>query len=325
MSESDPQLEPPTGGQANTVSRVLAGLDPRGKEPVSAAVLERWVAKVGSDAQLDGGRLGHLIAATVVVAALQRAVDETGRSRFLLKGGTYLQHRLQASSRPTRDVDGLVRGDMDDFIRALDEALQQDWGPLSLSRNEVETIDVPGKLIKPRRLSILLAIRGKTWRKVKVEIAPDEAGAGDEYDQLVPVRLDHFGLPTPARLIGIAIRFQVAQKLHAVSDRHAPPTALNDRVRDVLDLLLLREVIASEQVPTLQALRSACVAVFAARCEEAAQMGHEIRPWPPQVVAHPHWAADYPAASRACNVNSDLPTAVAEVSAWIREIDTAGG
>lgn len=44
-------------------------------------------------AGVEAGRLGWLVASTVVIAALQRAVDETGRTHFLLKGGTYLQYR----------------------------------------------------------------------------------------------------------------------------------------------------------------------------------------------------------------------------------------
>jgi len=53
---------------------------------------------------MDAGRLGWLIASTVVVAALQRAVDQSGRSLFLLKGGTYLQHRMSWAGRPNRAV-----------------------------------------------------------------------------------------------------------------------------------------------------------------------------------------------------------------------------
>ena len=50
---------------------------------------------------------------TVITAALQRAVDESGIALFLLKGGTMLQYRLPGMSRTTRDIDGLVRGDID--------------------------------------------------------------------------------------------------------------------------------------------------------------------------------------------------------------------
>ena len=38
------------------------------------------------------------------------------------------------------------------------------------------------------------------------------------------------------------MRFQIAQKLHAVTDPHEPPDLINDRARDVVDLLLLRDL-----------------------------------------------------------------------------------
>ncbi|MEA2497123.1 MAG: hypothetical protein QOJ29_5034, partial [Thermoleophilaceae bacterium] len=78
-----------------------------------------------------------------VVAALQRAIDEEGRPRFLLKGGTYLQHRLSWSGRPTKDIDGMVRGDIDEFLAALDDALRLPWGPLALTRDAIEVINTP--------------------------------------------------------------------------------------------------------------------------------------------------------------------------------------
>ena len=61
-------------------------------------------------AGLSADRLSWLVASTVVVAALQRAVDDTGTPLFLLKGGTYLQHRLHRQGRATKDVDGIARG-----------------------------------------------------------------------------------------------------------------------------------------------------------------------------------------------------------------------
>jgi hypothetical protein len=36
------------------------------------------------------------------------------------------------------------------------------------------------------------------------------------------------------------MRYQIAQKVHASTDPHNPPEFVNDRARDVVDLLLLR-------------------------------------------------------------------------------------
>jgi hypothetical protein len=162
----------------------LASMKDRGKEPNSAGVLNAWVVHAQKEVGLEQSQLGWLIASTVVIAALQRAIDVDGRSRFVLKGGTYLQHRLSWSGRATKDVDGMVRGDIDEFLTSIDDALAQPWGALTLSRGDVETIDTPAKIIKPRRFNVFVALKGKVWRRIQVEIAPDEAGATDENDVL---------------------------------------------------------------------------------------------------------------------------------------------
>ena len=57
-------------------SEAINQLKPKEKEPRSARVLDGWVAQAQQTlgGQISGGRLGWLIASTVVVAALQRAV-----------------------------------------------------------------------------------------------------------------------------------------------------------------------------------------------------------------------------------------------------------
>src|SRR5882672_9864045 len=127
------------------LAALLRTLKPKTKQPVSASVLNTWISqaegRLGEEAK--GGRLGWLIASSVAVAAVQRAIDADSRQLFLLKGGTLLQHRLNATARSTKDVDGLIRGDMDAFLLALESVLAEPWGPLTLRRGEVEVIDVP--------------------------------------------------------------------------------------------------------------------------------------------------------------------------------------
>ena len=301
----------------------LAQLQSRGKEPNSSAVLDRWVAAAQHAAGVEAGRLGWLVASTVVIAALQRAVDETGRTHFLLKGGTYLQYRLGATGRTTKDVDGLIRGDLDEFLTALDSAFREPWGPLSLTRTEAEAIDAGGRLVKPRRFWVKLAIKGKVWRSIKVEIAGDEADAAQEHDVLTSVNLDHFGLPTPDQLLGIAVRFQIAQKLHACTDPHQPPAEPNDRARDISDLLLLRDLVRLEGQLTAADVGTACAALFQARADEATALVRLPRAWPPVVQAHPHWQGDYDRVASESGVTHSLTDAVAELNEWIIELDAA--
>lgn len=304
------------------LAALLGTLKPKTKEPVSAKVLNTWIAQaegqLGDEAQ--GGRLGWLIASSVAIGAVQRALDEDGRQLFLLKGGTLLQHRLNATARTTKDVDGLVRGGMDAFFAVLEEVLDEPWGPLTLRRGEVEVIDVPTKLIKPRRFDIILNLRGVTWRRIQFEVSPDEAGIGRERELIEPPPLAGFGLPDPDVLVGISMRFQIAQKLHAVSDLHEPPGSINDRARDVVDLLLLRDLIATTGTPTLAEVREAALAVFEARAAEAAKLGRSTRNWPPTLVAYAHWEDDYNRAATSGGIGLSLEDAVGEANAWIEKI-----
>ena len=216
------------------LAALLHTLEPKTKQPASVTVLNNWIVqaegKLGPEAK--GGRLGWLVASSVAIACVQRAIDDDGRQLFLLKGGTLLQHRLHATARTTKDVDGLVRGDLDAFLLALEGALAEPWGPLMLRRGEVEVVNVPAKIIKPRRFDIIIEFRGVTWRRIQFEVSPDESGIGQDFEAIEPPPLSGFGLPNPDALAGIAMRFQIAQKIHAVSDPHKPPDAINDRARD---------------------------------------------------------------------------------------------
>lgn len=77
---------------------LIGSLPDRDKEPTNARVLDAWISAAHDKVELDSGRLGWLVASTVVVAVLQRAVGSPDRPTFLLKGGTYLQHRLGSSA-----------------------------------------------------------------------------------------------------------------------------------------------------------------------------------------------------------------------------------
>lgn len=157
-------------------------------------------------------------------------------------------------------------------------------------------------------------------RRIQFEVSPDEAGIGDERETIEPPPLSGFGLPDPDALVGIAMRFQIAQKLHAVSDPHEPPDSINDRARDVVDLLLLRNLIATTGSPTLTEVRDAGIAVFESRAAEAAELGRPTRAWPPTITAHGDWVDDYERAAASGGIQLSLDAAVAEVNDWIAVI-----
>ncbi len=95
---------------------------------------------------------------------------------------------------------------------------------------------------------------------------------------------------------------------------------MNDRARDVVDLLLLRDLIATTGSPTLAEVRGAGIAVFEARAAEASQLGRPPRAWPPTVTTHGHWASDYARAIASGGIELSLDAAVAEVNAWVAAV-----
>ncbi len=130
-------------------------------------------------------------------------------------------------------------------------------------------------------------------------------------------------LPDPDALVGIAMRFQIVQKMHAVSDPHEPPDSINDRARDVVDLLLLRDLAAETGTPTLAQIHAAGAALFEARAEEARHLGLPARTWPPTVNGHAHCGPDYKRAAASATIELSLDAAVAEINAWIAQVDNA--
>ena len=94
----------------------------------------------------------------------------------------------------------------------------------------------------------------------------------------------------------------------------------NDRVRDVVDLILLRSAVYRDS-PDLTSLADACRKLFAARAKEAQRSGEVApRPWPPDLIAHPHWQADYRTYAAEVGFDFPLEKAVATISDWISRI-----
>lgn len=304
----------------------LAHMKDRGKPPHNAGVLDSWIDHAESQLGIPmSGRLRWLVATTVVTAMLQMVVDESENCRFALKGGSFLQHVLDLEARATTDLDGMVRGDLDDFIEQMDaQLLENCWGPFTFRRGEVEEIRVPGKAVKPRRFVVSVMLGRKTWRKVKVEVSTAEGRAGELSESFPAPRLDGFGIPTPDYLVGMAISYQAAQKIHGAAGFHEPESGyVNTRARDVVDVLLIRSLARSTGHPALFDIRKAAEDTFSVRGEEAQAVGRKALTWPPLLQAYSHWLHDYQVAASSVGLELSLEEAVGEANSWIEEIASA--
>jgi hypothetical protein len=108
--------------------------------------------------------------------------------------------------------------------------------------------------------------RGRAWATLKLEVAPPDA-RGVDREPVPAIDSAEFGLDGPKVVQCLSTRFQVAQKIHAVTERFEDRE--NERFRDLIDLLLLREIVED-----LSSLRDACIATFEARGKHG---------WPPQL------------------------------------------
>ncbi len=87
--------------------------------------------------------------------------------------------------------------------------------------------------------------------------------------------------------------YQIAQKIHACADPHDPAASVNDRAREVVALLLLRDLIDATQHPTLSEVRAAIEDIFTTRATETRTVGAAPCTWPTRGTAHAHWGPSF--------------------------------
>lgn len=272
----------PQPGDGGALER-MAHLPERGKVPASTRVLDTWIIQAQEKLGMDAGRLGWLIAverrcscsATGCRRDRQVPVPAQGRhvpaAPHVVDRTPHQGRRRLGPRRPGR-VPRHPRRGAAAALGAADPRPKRGGG----HRNPGT-----GRQAAPLRCDRFPARPGVASDPCGG--CPRRGGAGDEQDVLVAPELGHFGLPNPDFLLGIALRYQIAQTIHACTDPHDPPGARNDRSRDVVDLLLLRDLAELDGSPTHAELREACAALFAARATDAHTLrrgsGSGPRPW----------------------------------------------
>lgn len=232
-----------------------------------------------------------------LIGAVDRVRADDG-ARFLVKGGVSIELRLGLRVRATKDVDLVFRGNADEMIDALEEGFEHPFAGFAFRRKgDVESIRDTGS----RRLEVQLSFGGREWQTLQLEIAKPEA---DEIE-IVPVAvgIGDFGLDGPEVVACLSLRFQVAQKLHAVTEQ--PSGRENLRFWDLIDLMLLEGLLGDD----LAKVREAAKAIFVARG------AHD---WPPELVVPDSWREPY--ARTASEVSADLPPDVDQAAERVRAL-----
>ncbi len=240
------------------------------RAPGDRSHLERLVQALSVQEGIAADRLRRWVSTMVLLGALERLDD--GQHRFLLKGGVAIELRFKLRARATKDIDIIVIPHRDaDIVDALEDALADphlDFRFRLVDMHEIANTSV-------RRMDVKMTYKHKPWATLRLEASPPEAAA--EPEQIAAFSLTELGLDGPDYVACQSLRYQIATKLHAVTERFEGRE--NDRYRDLVDLLLLAEL-----EPDLAQLAAACHEIFAARATHA---------WPPQLTIEPSWPEQY--------------------------------
>lgn len=265
--------------------------DPRkpATAPANLRSLQHRLRNLAAKAALPEGRVQRQLGTYVAAEILQQlqAVGEPGASLFLVKGGSQIEMRLGISrSRASKDLDASFRGDFDQMYGHVREAFGIGWNGFTAELTPAETIAVPG-LVAPVRFKAKLKYRGFPFCTVPLEVSPAEASSGEEHDEIAPALLAHIGLEglglqANSKVACLALRYQIAQTLHACTEVFEGKD--NERAHDLVDIQLLMDLV---DPAAIQPLLAACREIFVARAMQA---------WPPTLQPPESWAKLYPAA-----------------------------
>lgn len=252
---------------------------PRDTPPSNLHALQAWISTWATQQGVAQDRVQRWIAFELIAAAFEAARLDADRPLFLLKGGFAMEVRLGLQARATKDIDMLMRADataeqITDAVRAA-LAKPQCAGAATFQIASARQIGT----LQSVKFDVRVQWHGQALARVRLEVSPDEADAARDWDSLtIPGRAAEFGITdVPTDIQCLQLRYQMAQKLHAVSNPREP----NDRFRDLVDLQLLDALHDRSLDPEL---RDACEAVFATRAQ------HD---WPPTITVRERWDAGY--------------------------------
>jgi hypothetical protein len=275
---------------------------PPKRAPGDRSHLERLIQALSVEQAVAAERLRRWVSTIVLLGALERGGDD--QHRFLLKGGAAIELRFKLRARATRDVDIMVvpAGDAD-LLDALQDALAEPY--LGFGFRIVDAHEITHT--PAQRMDIKLTYKSKPWATLRLEASPPEAAAA-EPEQIAAFSLTQLGLDGPAYVACQSVRYQIATKLHAGTERFDDHE--NDRYRDLIDLLLLAEL-----EPDLARTAAACVEIFTQRA---------THPWPPQLTIEPSWPKQYAALAAEQDFGvSDIHEATARVQRFIDTLAAA--
>jgi len=212
--------------------------------------LERRLLTTAHEADLPVGRLRKLVVFERLLARLLIVAP----GRWILKGALALDLRLGARSRTTKDMD-LARDD-DDEAATTDLLAAQvldlgDYFTFAIERTGKLDVALEGAAV---RYHVAAALDGRPFEDVIVDIGfADPIATAPE--TLRGPDLLRFAEIEPIAVPAVPIAQHVAEKMHAYTRMYASDRR-SSRVKDLIDLVLIRSAIAFEAGRLYEALHA---------------------------------------------------------------------
>lgn len=228
-----------------------------------------------------------------------------------VKGGSAIKMRLgDGATRFTTNLDVARASAIDDFSEQLAGSLAAGWegfmGAL-VEERQAHPKGVPSQYVM-QPFSVKLSYNDKPWMTVDLEVGHNEIGDADEPDFVSPedanAVLEGLGFPPLGPIPVMALRHQIAQKLHAAS---APGSM---RAHDLIDLQLLDKAYEGDYSDA----RETRMRLFAYR---------KMQAWPPTIAGGAEWETAYADQLPDGELILNVSDAIAWANSLIGRIDAA--
>lgn len=252
-------------------------------------------------------RVRDWISYMILGGQLEHASASAEEPRFTIQGAVAIEMRLPAKARATKDIDLVIEAPANgELTGALRDALEDGYQGFTF-RVKGEPHVMPNNAV---RVDVALEYEGRSWGTIQVDLSAPE-GDRTEVELVEPLNLEPFGLETPDALPCLSLRYHIAQKIHAKTEPPLDEGTPNERFRDLVDLLLMKELTTD-----LAGVRAACVEVFEIRAT------HD---WPPMVEPPAFWEEPFAALAEEVELPiRRLEDAVREAQAFIDAVEEAG-
>lgn len=271
------------------------------KRPNSRVNLDRAIERIFGNYE-KSTEIRSIMANTIVGQLLPEGV---------VKGGCSLKLRFgNQCTRVTMDLDMACKGDQTAFLDALGANLKRGWNGFTgtvLKYEPASPKNIPAEYVmKPYGVKLLY--NGQSWCTVDLEVGFNEIGDAEDVEYgLSEEVVDIFRkllFPDPNPIPLMKLEYQVAQKLHGVSEPGSR------RAHDLIDLQL---IVSRGEVDYVR-VHDICQRLFAYRKKQA---------WPPMVTKGADWESVYNEENCKHSVLSTVDEAIAWANELIKRIDRA--